>query len=282
MRAIFFAVLIGLAPSAVCAADTDPYTEMLARAQTAWLKGEKKAALELVSAAIKVEPKKVQAYQLRSVMRASQGEFAEAVADLDRCSELDPKNAEVYQRRGMVQFQRGKFKESVADFDREIELKPERGPGHWMRGISLYYAGRYADGKKQFDAYQKTDSNDVENAVWHFLCAAKADGIEKARAGMLKIGKDRRVPMTEIYDLYADKLKPEDVLKAAGAGKTTEDEARRQLFYAHLYLGIYADVLGDKKKAEEHLALAAGKYKIGHYMGEVARIARNTVSSAKK
>jgi hypothetical protein len=35
---------------------------------------------------------------------------------------------------------------------------------------------------------------------------------------------------------------------------------------------LYADLTGERKKAVEHLALAAGKYRIGHYMGEVARV----------
>ena len=47
------------------------------------------------------------------------------------------------------------------------------------------------------------DTNDVENAVWHFLCVAREDGVEKARAAMLKIGKDRRVPMMQVYELFA-------------------------------------------------------------------------------
>jgi lipoprotein NlpI len=89
---------------------------------------------------------------------------------------------------------------------------------------------------------------------------------------VLKIGKDKRVPMMEVYDLFRGKLKPADVLAAAGAGDLTAGQRKPRLFYAHLYLGIYADVLGDRKKAREHLALAAGKYKVDHYMGEVARV----------
>jgi hypothetical protein len=45
----------------------------------------------------------------------------------------------------------------------------------------------------------------------------------------------------------------------------------RQLFYAHLYLGIYYEVAGDKTKALEHLTLAE-KGRISHYMGDVAHV----------
>jgi lipoprotein NlpI len=114
----------------------------------------------------------------------------------------------------------------------------------------------------------------VENAVWHFLCLARSAGVKKARRAMLKIGKDKRVPMTEVYALYAGKIKPEDVLKAA---MKTDAEAkpeirRHQLFYAHLYLGLYYEVMGHEKRAREHMIKAAKDYVIGHYMGDVARV----------
>ena len=65
------------------------------------------------------------------------------------------------------------MKESLADFDKFLALRPAEKNGHWKRGISLYYAGRFEDGKKQFEGYENVDTNDVENAVWHFLCNAR-------------------------------------------------------------------------------------------------------------
>ncbi len=200
------------------------------------------------------------------------GDFKEALALLTKAISIDPKNAATYDHRGSVQFKLGKIKESVEDFDRFLELRPEARNGHWKRGISLYYLGRFEDGKKQFEGYEKVDTNDVENAVWHFICNARVVGVEKARGQVLKIGKDRRVPMTEVYELFKGQRKPEEVLAAAEAGKVDANLRRQQLFYAHLYLGIYHDILGDKKKALGHLTEAAGKYRIGHYMGDVARV----------
>src|SRR5262245_60501230 len=126
----------------------------------------------------------------------------------------DPKQAEALDVLGAAEFMRGRFKESAAAFDDFLKLRPRAAAGHWRRGISLYYAGRYDDGRKQFEGYEKVDTNDVENAVWHFLCVARKDGVAKARAGMLKIGKDKRVPMMQVYDLFKGKLKPADVLAA--------------------------------------------------------------------
>ena len=158
--------------------------------------------------------------------------------------------------------------ESLADFNKFLELQPGEKPGHWKRGISLYYAGKFKDGKEQFESYEKVDTNDVENAVWHYICNARAVGPEKARAALLKIGKDQRVPMMEVYALFAGKAKPADVLAAAKADDPPAAQLKTRLFYAHLYLGIYHDILGDQKQALEHMTEAAEKYRIGHYMGD--------------
>ena len=166
--------------------------------------------------------------------------------------------------------------------DLAIELRPEQKTSHWQRGISYYYAGRYDEGRRQFEGYQDYDSNDVENAVWRFMCMARADGIDKARKAILKIGDDRRVPMRQVYDLYKGDLKPADVLAAANAGKVSAGQRNSQLFYAHLYVGIYYDLVKDKKKAFEHVNKAAEEHRIGHYMWDVARVHRDLLAKEIK
>ena len=176
-----------------------------------------------------------------------------------RCSNSIPKFTEAYHLRGCVQFKLGKFSESVADFDKYLEKNPNASRSHWQRGISCYYAGKYDEGRQQFEGYQTFDSNDVENAVWRFMCQAKKDDIAKCRKDMLKIGDDQRVPMKEVYDLFMGKIEPKDVLAAAKERKTVRDQDS-PLFYAHLYLGLYFETMGDKKQALEHLNKATDEY----------------------
>mgnify|MGYP000446850332 CR=1 FL=1 len=38
------------------------------------------------------------------------------------------------------------------------------------------------EGRKLFELHRSVNPQDVENAAWHFLCAARVDGLEKARA----------------------------------------------------------------------------------------------------
>ncbi len=201
--------------------------------------------------------------------------FEEAVKLTTQAIESDARFFDAYDVRGSANFLLGRIKESAADFDKVIELRPKSFPGHWRRGITLYYAGRYEDGRKQFEGYEKVDTNDVENAVWHYLCNVRIVGRDKARAGILKIGKDRRVPMMTVYELFAGKVKPDDVLKAVDEDKPSDDERKKRLFYAHLYLGLWYESEGETKKAREHLTKAADDYRISHYMGDVARVHRD-------
>ena len=190
--------------------------------------------------------------------------------------------AGAFDRRGGEHFKAGRIKESVADFDMAVKLDAKREPWHWRRGISYYYAGEFEKGKKQFEGYQTVDSSDVENATWRYLCMARISGTVTASKGILKIGDDRRVPMRQIYDLYAGKLKPEDVLKAARAGKPAPPELNRRLFYTHLYLGLYYEAAGKEKLAREHLIKAAEDHRIGHYMWDVAHVHANILRAKEK
>src|SRR5437667_135926 len=94
--------------------------------------------------------------------------------------------------------------------------------------------GALAGADRAVADHPTTDTNDVENAVWHYLCNARAHGRDRARKEILKIGKDGRVPMMTVYALFKGEAKPQDVLKDAEAGEAPDVVRKRQLFYAHL------------------------------------------------
>lgn len=173
---------------------------------------------------------------------------------------------------GVKAFFDAKPKESVAAFDKVISLQPAAAPQLWQRGLSLYYTEDYKEGRKQFELHQTVNSNDVENAAWHFICVAKADGVEAARKVLIPISGDARVPMKEVHDLFAGKGSEEAVLKAASAETASEEARRNHLCYAHLYLGLYYEALGEKEKAKAHMVKSATEYKMDHYMGKVSQV----------
>ena len=61
-------------------------------------------------------------------------------------------------------------------------------------------------------------------------------------------------------------------MDAAREGSPSPEELKQRLFYAHLYLGLYHDAVGDRAASLEHIQKAAGEFYADHYMGEVARV----------
>lgn len=249
----------------------DATAEIAQQAIAAYRKGDVAGALALATKLTEAAPKQPQAWFLRAQLHVTQREHAKAAADYSEVLKLDPKSANAWQARGEANFKLGKIAESIADFDKFLELVPAQKPHHWQRGISLYYAARFKDGKEQFEIHQTVNSNDVENAVWHFLCAARADGLASAKKGLIPIEGDGRVPMAEVHRLFAGKAKPEDVLAAAKAAPA-QGRAGEPLFYAHLYLGIYFEAIGDAQQAREHIFKSAERANENGYMGDVARV----------
>jgi lipoprotein NlpI len=169
--------------------------------------------------------------------------------------------------KAVADFEAGRIAESAAGFDTLAELVPSMAPELWQRGIALYYAGRYEDCRRQFESHRTVNPNDVENAVWHFLCVARAESAAKAKAAILPVGPDSRVPMRQVYEMFRGDMSPDMVLKAAGS----RDSAQ---FYAHLYVGLYFDALRDTQRALEHITMAAAaRYaEAGGYMHTVAKV----------
>ena len=244
------------------------YTQQaLAAAQ----KGDLAEAVTLAGKAIKEAPTEPRAWMLRARLYDAQREYGKAVSDYSEAIKLAPKTSDAWQRRGEAQFRAGKITECLADFDRYLELQPSERPYHWQRGIALYYAGRFADGQKQFELHQTVNTQDVENAVWHFLCTARAEGLPAAEKKLIPIDADARVPMAQVHRLFAGKATTQDVLAAAEAAPR-KTEAGEPLFYAHLYLGIYFEAKGRDAEAREHIFKAAERANENGYMGDVARV----------
>jgi len=186
--------------------------------------------------------------------------------------EAGPTTAREFQNRGVQRFMAGDFKGAIADWDKVIEMLPAQEAHHWQRGLAYYYAGEFRKGQKQFEMHRTVNADDVENAAWHYLCVARAETPAKARELLLPVGEDRRVPMTQILQLFAGKTTEAEVIKAAEAGNPRPDELKDRLCYAHLYLGLYAEAQGDKAAALKHIRKAAVDYAQEHYMGKVAQV----------
>lgn len=256
-----------LLPLSALAADRATLLE----AEQSYAQGRLPEAREKVDAYLATDDTDARAHLLRAVIKEASNDRPGSIADYDQSIKLDPKFPPAWQRRGVAHFMLAHIKESIADFDKYLELVPDAKPDHWQRGIALYYAGRYEDGAKQFELHKTVNPDDVENAAWHFLCMARWKGLDAARAQLIPVTGDARVPMAQVQQLFAGKATEDDVLTAARANNPAPPQLARQLFYAHLYLGLYEEAQNHPDKAKQHLTLATEK-PISDYMYGVAKV----------
>jgi lipoprotein NlpI len=177
-----------------------------------------------------------------------------------------------YQQRGVQHFKAGRIRESIADFDRYLEMRPDQEPFHWQRGISYYYAREFAKGVAQFESHKTVNPEDVENAIWHYLCKARLEGSEKARGALLEIRRDRRPWAMKVYAMYQGRATSQEVLRHAQTASRSEQEKQSNLFYSHLYIGLFHESEGRSDEALKHVRIATEQYPSSHYMGHVARV----------
>lgn len=205
-----------------------------------------------------------------ATVAAEQGDFHTAVVKADEAMAADLTHPMLFYHRGRWNFRIGAIDNSLRDFDRFVKEVPERANAQWERGITCYYTGDFRAGSKQFEDYQKYHNNDVENAVWRYLCQMKFDGKQKARAAILPIQNDTRIPMMEIYKLFRGESTPAQVMDIVEIADGGEQSERQQRFHAHLYLALYFDSEGKSSKALEHAKAAVRQYENGGYMWAVA------------
>jgi tetratricopeptide (TPR) repeat protein len=170
--------------------------------------------------------------------------------------------------RAEIAFEQGRLTEAVAAFDRVASLVPSTAPMLWQRGIALYYLGRYDECAAQFASFHAIDPTDLENASWHFLCVARGQSLEKARAMLLAAGPDPRILRTQVYEMMRGRLAPADLTDLASKSVPLVR------FYAHLYVGLYSSAIGDRAAEREHITAAASDdYRsLGGFMNVVAQV----------
>ncbi len=187
-----------------------------------------------------------------------------------------PQSAQTLLDRAVASFAAGRVAQSVTEFDDLVRLVPGNAPYLWQRGIAQYYAGRFHECRAQFESHRTVNPDDVENAAWHFLCVARGESVAAARRALLPVGPDGRVPMREIYQMFRGVLGPDQVMTAAGPRPDGQ-------FYAHLYVGLYLEAVGDRARALEHLQSAADRRyaSVGGYMHMVAGVHLALLQSAR-
>ena len=264
---LFVCLLLRNGPMKASSCGVGESSDLVAEAAAALKRHSWEEAISLASKVIKEEAM-ADAYWIRGQAYEAARHFDKAIADYTKTLKLDPEAFVVYHSRGRAHFKSGHVDDSIADFDKHNKHSPSYEPYDWQRGISYYYAGQYAKGVRQFEIHKTVNPQDVENAVWHYLCKTRIDGVEKARAALIEITDDPRKWALPVYQMFQGKTAPREVLDKSSAGDASDES----LFYSHLYVGLFHEAAGRADLAHKHIALAAEEYLSDHYMGDVARV----------
>ena len=220
---------------------------------------------------------KIASERLQEAFESSvRGESERAIEQTSAALEKNRGLADAYYIRGRELLLVGRIQEAVDDLDLYASMRPDEEMRQWERGIAYYYNGQYEEGARQFALYQTYHDGDVENAVWHFLCTARHEGLDVARRQLMPVDHDPRVPLMEVFGLFQGNMEPDDVLDAARAGDPAPEILAAHLFYAHLYLALYYEALNQPDRTREYLVEATrplpDKAPASRYMWRVAKL----------
>ena len=209
------------------------------------------AVLELVDRAVGVDVTNRFAYIKRAQLLDIFSLDERAVKDYTIAISYDPTFADVYQLRGCSHFKAGRLDDAVADWNTFLKLKPDKESLHWQICVAYALQGQYNEGRNQFEWHWTANTKDVEVALWHFMCTARLDGLEKARGAMMEVelSEDKRVPMETLYNFYAGKLTEADVWLAVEQGAPDAEERAKREFFTNYYIGVHRQAEGKLAEA---------------------------------
>jgi lipoprotein NlpI len=246
--------------------------KLLEEAQGAYQKGKHTEAIALAQKAAKLDAKNPAAPFVIGSAHLALRHNDDAIKAFTTLIELEPMTAIAYDRRGDAYLKEAASSRNPSRISTSSwRCGRSRRFDHWRACIALYYAGRFKDGVDQFEKlHRKVNPEDVETRHGT-ICNARANTPKSARGPDPGLEGQPRADEGSARTLRG-KIKPQDVLDAAEKAKLKDEDLKEARFYANLYVGLFYESEGDAKKALEHLTTAAEKYKIGHYMWDVADV----------
>lgn len=146
------------------------------RALTLSQKGDFARALADIDRAIAIEPKEPFFPKLKGFIHAGHGDFQAAIASYDRAIELDPKNSGVYADEADIYHKLGDTEREVAVLTRLIVVAPADQNGLFLRALAYEKQGTLDLALKDYDALIAVDpSNQFYNE--------RRDRLRKAKDG---------------------------------------------------------------------------------------------------
>ena len=116
-------------------------------------------AIQDYDAALRLNPRKVEAYINRGFDRVFLKQYHQAIQDFDAGLRLNPRIAEAYLNRGVAYAALKQYRRAIQDFDETLRLSP-RDPGAYInRGNSYEALGRRAEAIRDYQAALRFNPN---------------------------------------------------------------------------------------------------------------------------
>lgn len=139
--------------------------EFAGRAQIRQERGDKSAAIDDYTQAIRLDPSYSNAYYRRAIGRYDQGDKQGAIADYNEAIRLNPNNAIAYFNRGVALYNVGNYQDAIADFSQSISFDPNDISAYYARGVARR---NLKDGRGMFEDFDQIVRLAPNNAKTYF------------------------------------------------------------------------------------------------------------------
>lgn len=251
----------------------DPFAALMTEIRHSFQARRYDEAIRLTDEALVISPDNPLIYRFRTGIHFESGDMEGTREDLTHIMRLDGASVPLLNERAMINFRLGDFRKSVIDFDDVLRLDSQQARNAWMRGISLYYAGEYEAGRRQFEFVQRNHPDDIENALWKFMCTAKYHGLGVARVTLVTKNKDSREPMEQIHAFYKGRISESEFLAGLESLQGSPAQIKQAKFFGYMYLGLFYDAIGENDKSFDNVRQAVGPYySEGQFLAVVADV----------
>jgi TolB-like protein/Tfp pilus assembly protein PilF/DNA-binding winged helix-turn-helix (wHTH) protein len=212
--------------------------------------------------ALAARPRYWMVYDRYGAFLLARGRAVEATAQYRRAAELAPDNSIVHSNLGASLFMQGRFADAAVAFQRSVELHPT-AEGYSNTGTNYYYAGRYLEAVDMFS--KATELAPKDYLLWGNLGdAQRYQGADEALASQ-SYARSAQLSRAHL-GLNPDDAAARGTLAYALARGGDPDAARQELeqirldgstdYYAHYYVALVLNQLGEVDRAVDHLRAA--------------------------
>jgi tetratricopeptide (TPR) repeat protein len=108
-------------------------------------------ALEYLNAAIKMQPRSIEAYFSRAYYYQEMKDFQKALSDYKKVIDLDPANSDAYYNVGVINYEVKQYAAAVKSLDYCIQMNAEMPEAYFMRGLAYEKLGDKAEALLNFE-----------------------------------------------------------------------------------------------------------------------------------